>query len=474
MKKPQSFSPANLSKESKNKPPQPKEDDAKKPFKKRSTPAGKEDKKWDKKDDRAHFFSKRNEAGGDEKKPFRKDAASSPRPYPKRTETDGDKKPFPKKRDEDLKPFAKRKEAGDGDKKPFRKDAASSPRPYPKRSETDGDKKPFPKREDGASKPYAKRNDATDGARKPFPKRDDAGTKKPFVKKDDFSSKIFSKKKPPKKEGEEEIDREQFEDRVYKELQPEPDKAPRFKRNEKERAIDAAMTLNKYIAHSGECGRREAAGFVKQGKVRVNGELVLEPGYRVQPGDEITLVGKKLTPQKNNVYVLLNKPKGFITTTDDPQERKTVMDLVSEASNERLYPVGRLDRNTTGLLLLTNDGTLAHKLSHPSYSIKKVYQVSLDKNLTKADYQSIANGIELEDGIAQVDEIAYLEERNEIGLEIHSGKNRIVRRIFESLGYAVEKLDRMMYAGLTKKNLPRGKWRILDEKEIIMLKHFKS
>lgn len=294
---------------------------------------------------------------------------------------------------------------------------------------------------------------------------------KPVEKKESLGRQRYFKKE---KRVKEDVEHEQFEDKVYKELDPTPEKTRRFTKNEAAKEIGEAMTLNKYIAHSGECGRREAAGFVKQGKVRVNGELVLEPGYRVQPGDVISLLGKKLTPQRNNVYVLLNKPKGYITTTDDPQERKTVMELVSAASEERLYPVGRLDRNTTGLLLLTNDGALAHKLSHPSYSIKKVYQVTLDKNLTKADYQAIANGIDLEDGKAQVDEIAYLEQRNEIGLEIHSGRNRIVRRIFESLGYVVEKLDRMMYAGLTKKNLPRGKWRVLDEKEVIMLKHFRS
>jgi len=213
---------------------------------------------------------------------------------------------------------------------------------------------------------------------------------------------------------------------------------------------------------------------VKQGKVRVNGELVLDPGYRVAPGDTVSLSGKKLTPQKNLVYVLLNKPKDYITTTDDPQDRKTVMDLVENADVDRLYPVGRLDRKTTGLLLLTNDGALAHRLSHPSYQIRKVYQVTLNKNLTKADYDKIFKGLELEDGMIQVDEVAYLENRNEIGIEIHSGKNRIVRRIFESLGYEVEKLDRVIYAGLTKKNLPRGKWRFLNEKEIIFLKHFKN
>lgn len=236
--------------------------------------------------------------------------------------------------------------------------------------------------------------------------------------------------------------------------------------------IEAPMTLNKYIAHSGECSRRDAAELVKQGKVRVNGELVLEPGHRVSPGDIVSLSGKKMTPQKNLVYVLLNKPKGYITTTEDPQERKTVMELVANSGVDRLYPVGRLDRNTTGLLLLTNDGALAHRLSHPSYNIRKVYHVTLDKNLSKADYEKIFKGVELEDGIAQVDEIAYLETRHEIGLEIHSGRNRIVRRIFESLGYVVEKLDRVTYAGLTKKNLPRGKWRFLDEKEVIYLKHF--
>lgn len=236
--------------------------------------------------------------------------------------------------------------------------------------------------------------------------------------------------------------------------------------------IEAPMTLNKYIAHSGECSRRDAAELVKQGKVRVNGELVLEPGHRVSPGDIVSLSGKKMTPQKNLVYVLLNKPKGYITTTEDPQERKTVMELVANSGVDRLYPVGRLDRNTTGLLLLTNDGALAHRLSHPSYNIRKVYHVTLDKNLSKTDYEKIFKGVELEDGIAQVDEIAYLETRHEIGLEIHSGRNRIVRRIFESLGYVVEKLDRVTYAGLTKKNLPRGKWRFLDEKEVIYLKHF--
>jgi 23S rRNA pseudouridine2605 synthase len=234
------------------------------------------------------------------------------------------------------------------------------------------------------------------------------------------------------------------------------------------------MPLNKYIAHSGECSRRDAAELVRQGKVKVNGELILDPGHKVLSTDKITLNGKKLMLQKGMVYLLLNKPKGFITTNDDPQGRKTVMDLVSNSGFDRLFPVGRLDRNTSGLLLITNDGALTQKLSHPSYNIKKVYHVTLDKPLTKADFEKVAAGVVLEDGPAPVDAIAYLEAKNELGLEIHSGKNRIVRRIFESLGYVVDKLDRVMYAGLTKKNLPRGKWRLLDDREVVLLKHFKN
>jgi 23S rRNA pseudouridine2605 synthase len=188
----------------------------------------------------------------------------------------------------------------------------------------------------------------------------------------------------------------------------------------------------------------------------------------------VSLRDKKLNIQKGLVYILLNKPKDYITTNEDPKGRKTVMDLVQDTDAERLFPVGRLDRNTTGLLLITNDGAFAQKMSHPSNDIKKIYHVTLDKPLTKADFEKVVVGVTLDDGLAHVDELAYLETKNELGLQIHSGRNRIVRRIFESLGYVVEKLDRVMYAGLTKKNLPRGKWRNLSEKELILLKHFKS
>lgn len=232
-----------------------------------------------------------------------------------------------------------------------------------------------------------------------------------------------------------------------------------------------AMPLNKFIAHCDVCGRREAAQLVREGKVKVNGELITEPGHKVTVKDQVSLSGKKLQLQENQIYVLMNKPKGFITTTDDPKDRRTVMDLVANQIEERIYPVGRLDRNTTGLLLLTNDGQLAQKLSHPSHEIKKVYQVVLDRPVSEADFTKIKNGVVLEDGPAPVSQLAYLESKSEIGLEIHNGRNRIVRRIFESLGYTVEKLDRVVYAGLTKKNIPRGKWRFLSKQEVINLKH---
>ena len=236
--------------------------------------------------------------------------------------------------------------------------------------------------------------------------------------------------------------------------------------------VSDQMPLNKYLAHAGVCSRRDAADVVKAGKVSVNGKKIIEPGFKVNRQDEVTVNGKKITPQKNLVYILLNKPKDFITTTDDPQGRKTVMDIVKSATTERVYPIGRLDRNTTGVLLLTNDGELAQKLSHPSYEIKKIYEVTLDRQVSKKDFDAIAAGVTLEDGYVQPDVLAYPDPKNKhiIGIEIHSGRNRIVRRIFEHLGYDVRNLDRVMYANLTKKNVDRGKWRFLSEKEVRLLK----
>jgi len=236
--------------------------------------------------------------------------------------------------------------------------------------------------------------------------------------------------------------------------------------------LNAAMPLNKYIAHCGVCSRRDAAEMVKLGKVKVNNETITEPGHKVSVKDEVKVNGKKIFLAKNLVYILLNKPKDYITTTDDPQKRKTVLDLIK--LKERIYPVGRLDRNTSGVLLLTNDGELSQKLSHPSHEVKKVYHVTLNRALDKKDFDQVLKGVKLEDGPASVDVLAYadVKDKTQLGVEIHSGRNRIVRRIFEHLGYDVKNLDRVMFAGLTKKNVERGKWRFLSEKEVRDLKYF--
>lgn len=231
------------------------------------------------------------------------------------------------------------------------------------------------------------------------------------------------------------------------------------------------IRLNKYLANAGVCSRREADDFIQAGVVSVNGKVVTELGTKVLRTDEVVFHEQPVSLEKK-VYVLLNKPKDYVTTSDDPQQRKTVMDLVKDVCPERIYPVGRLDRNTTGVLLLTNDGDLASKLTHPKFLKKKVYHVHLDKNVTAHDLQQIAEGIELEDGEVHADAVEYADEhdKSQVGIEIHSGKNRIVRRIFESLGYRVTRLDRVQFAGLTKKNLRRGDWRFLTEKEVDMLR----
>jgi 23S rRNA pseudouridine2605 synthase len=240
-------------------------------------------------------------------------------------------------------------------------------------------------------------------------------------------------------------------------------------------AIDA-MPLNKFIAHCGVCSRRDAVALITTGKVKVNNKVVIEPGFKVSNADEIIYNNKKIFVTKNLVYILLNKPKDYITTTDDPQGRKTVLQLIATATKERVYPIGRLDRNTSGVLLMTNDGELTQKLSHPSYEITKIYEARLDKPLAKADFDKILKGVTLEDGVINVDSLAYADSKDKsiIGIELHSGRNRIVRRIFEHLGYDVKMLDRVMYANLTKKNVERGRWRYLSEKEIRLLKYMNA
>ena len=242
------------------------------------------------------------------------------------------------------------------------------------------------------------------------------------------------------------------------------------------RATEEKMPLNKYLAHSGVCSRRDAVEIIKSGKVNVNGEVVTEPGHKISPTDAVIFNGKKLHPVKDLVYILLNKPKDYITTTDDEKGRKTVLDLIKSATQTKVYPVGRLDRNTSGVLLLTNDGDLTQKLTHPSNEIKKLYAVTLDKPLTKNHFDEILKGVPLEDGMAHVDVLAYTDnaDKTQIGVELHSGRNRIVRRIFEHYGYDVKNLDRVVFAGLTKKNVERGKWRFLTEKEVRDLKYFKK
>lgn len=239
--------------------------------------------------------------------------------------------------------------------------------------------------------------------------------------------------------------------------------------------------LNKYLAHAGVASRRKADELISQGLVKVNGKVISTPGMKVKVTDMVEFEGKPVRPEKK-IYVLLNKPRGYITTTDDDKDRKTVMDLVKNVSKQlklpydpRIYPVGRLDRNTSGVLLLTNDGDLSLRLTHPSHSMAKIYKVSLNKPLSQEHFDALKQGTELEDGFAEIDELAYVDTQDGtvLGVEIHMGKNRIVRRLFEHYGYVVEKLDRMVFAGLTKKDLPRGRWRLLTEKEIRQLKYLK-
>jgi|GEM_PF-50613 len=418
-------------------------DGEKKSFRKKDDDRGDSDNKW----------ARPGKPAFDKGKPRSAAGKFAPRRDDDRDKSfDGEKKSFRKK--EDDRSDADNKWARPG-KPAFDKGKPRSAGKFGPRHDDDRDKpfdrekKSFGKRAENERSFERKRND---DSRRP---RDDRRDNKKFDNAD----------RPAKRTRNFDDDKDTYS------------KAPRRSNAGKsaaEPAEEQLMPLNKYMAHSGVASRRDAAQLVKEGKVKVNGELITDPGHKVLATDLVTYNDGKLTLQKGLVYILLNKPKDFITTTDDPQGRRTVMDLLTGQDADRLYPVGRLDRQTTGLLLITNDGMLAQKLSHPAHEIKKVYQVTLDKPLTKAHFEKIMEGLELEDGKILVDAMAYLEKKNELGLEIHSGRNRIVRRIFESLGYEVEKLDRVMYAGLTKKNLPRGKWRYLNDTEILMLRHFKS
>lgn len=258
------------------------------------------------------------------------------------------------------------------------------------------------------------------------------------------------------------------DNRSEKKVRPPKDYTPvTVKKTEEE------VRLNKYISNAGICSRRDADKLISKGEIKVNGEVVTEMGYKVKPGDKVSYQNQRLSMVSNPVYILLNKPKDTITTTDDPEKRKTVMDLVKDATDERVYPVGRLDRKTTGVLLLTNDGELAQRLTHPQRKVKKVYAAELDKPITEAHLTQLVTGVELEDGMMHADTAAWPDplQKNLVGIEIHSGKNRVVRRMFEKLGYVVKKLDRVLFANIDKRKLKKGEWRYLTEKELRVLKN---
>ncbi|HNW52797.1 MAG TPA: pseudouridine synthase, partial [Bacteroidales bacterium] len=378
------------------------------------------------------------ERGGDSERPARRSfdrSGDGERPARRSFDRSGDgerpaRKPYERGGDSERPARRSFDRIGDGERparKPYER-SGNSERPARRSFDRSGDG------ERPARKPFERRNAEERPAHRPY---DRGGERKSYDRK------------PPKKD--------------YPGSKPGPP------------SPDGSMRLNKFLSNSGICSRREADELILAGAVKVNGVVVTELGTKILPTDKVQYGDEKVRREKL-VYVLLNKPKGYITTTDDPYDRNTVMSLVADAGKERIYPVGRLDRNTSGLLLFTNDGELATKLMHPSHKVRKVYHVELDKALTKADMFKIAEGIELEDGLASVDEISYDQDgasKKEVGVELHSGRNRIVRRIFEALGYEVVKLDRMVFAGLTKKDLPRGRWRFLTEKEVNFLKMIK-
>jgi 23S rRNA pseudouridine2605 synthase len=461
----------------------------------------------DKPDNEKPFAKYSKERSGEK----RTSAADGKRPYKSRTDsgdsqassfTGGERKSFTgakrpytgRPADNDDRP---KRGSDSGDKKSF----APKGRPYtgritdndprPRKSfggESSGEKKSFAPREksfggrsaDGEARPRKTYGGESTGERKPFTSRGKSGAfggedkpKRSFSGERPAAGRGFKKTETERGAG---ADRPQRAKPTYDKITPDTDAAPKTMRGRKkgtENKDAGLIRLNRYISNAGICSRRKADELISAGVVSVNGVVVSELGQKVDPQkDEIRYNGEMLKREKM-VYVLLNKPKDYITTTEDPMERRTVMHLVEKASRERIYPIGRLDRNTTGLLLMTNDGDLADKLSHPRNNITKLYQVELSKSLTQGDLNKIAFGLELEDGLIKPDSVSYVAggTKREIGIQIHSGKNRIVRRIFEHLGYEVVKLDRVVYANLTKKDLPRGRWRYLEESEVIQLKH---
>ena len=355
-------------------------------------------------------------------------------------------------------------ENGDRPQRPYNSDRPYRPRFNP--GADNGDRPQRPRyNNDNGDRPYRPRYNSEDGDRPQRPRYNNEGGDRPY------RPRFNSGGGRPGGYG----NRDSYSRPVRRSADYDPNaKYSKKKQIEyKEQFVDPnePIRLNKFLANAGVCSRREADEFITAGVVSVNGEVVTELGTKIKRGDEVKFHDQTVSIERK-IYVLLNKPKDTVTTSDDPQARRTVMDLVKGACDERIYPVGRLDRNTTGVLLLTNDGDLASKLTHPKYLKKKIYHVHLDKNLTKADMEQIAAGIQLDDGEIHAAAISYTDDfkKDDVGIEIHSGKNRIVRRIFESLGYKVMKLDRVYFAGLTKKGLRRGEWRYLTEQEVNFLR----
>jgi 23S rRNA pseudouridine2605 synthase len=497
----------------------------KKPFS--SSKFEKKGKEGSFKSDKGSFNKKDRSEEGSEKPRFKKDFKRKDGDKPFRKDKKAGEKfkkegDFSSRKDRDGKSRKSFKKPFDKDKKPDREGGYEKKDGY-KKTYGDKDKKrgPFKRDDDGGSeksykRPYEKkeggfkkRNDYKKDDRKDSygDKRDGGFKKRGDYKKDDREGSYGDKKSYDKKEGgfkkreqggddRKDFNREKkygkrdgsFEKRSRsfdsgekrssysekgsfdKELKYTKDHKEEKRKTKTSFETTGLIRLNKYLSNAGICSRREADELIKAGAVSVNGKVITEMGFKVGPDDKINYGGETLRNEKK-VYILLNKPKDYITTTDDPRERRTVMELIAGACKERVYPVGRLDRNTTGLLLFTNDGELADRLMHPKHGIRKIYHVTIGRNIKVEDYAKLNEGFELEDGFIKPDEVSFVGEgRKEIGIEIHSGKNRIVRRIFEHLGYEVIKLDRVSFAGLTKKDLPRAKWRFLSPKEVSFLK----
>ncbi|MEO6283261.1 MAG: pseudouridine synthase [Dyadobacter sp.] len=440
--------------------------------------------------DRPRTFSRDGENRGGERKDFgktgpeREGRSFKPREeYKPRGEFKPRDNDRPRDHDrprDDNRPKGVRRAFGDKPERP-RPDRENDSREFRPRTESDRGERPF-----NSERTERPRSTGNTGSREFKPRTESDRPARSFTPRDRQERPVFKKKDESDASG-----ARNFREREPKEEQPAPvedrgadrrvgrfESAPRYNlseyekknapKNKKEESEE--IRLNRYIANAGICSRREADDLIASGQISVNGKTITEMGYKVHRTDVVKYGKKALNPEKM-VYILINKPKDYITTTDDPEERKTVLDLIQGACVERVYPVGRLDRNTTGLLLLTNDGELAEKLTHPSGGIKKIYQAELDKPITTEDFELLQHGLELEDGFIRPDEVGIVTpDAMVVGLEIHSGRNRIVRRMFEHMGYEVQKLDRTVFAGLNKKDLPRGKWRFLSEKEVVKLK----